>query len=145
MLLPTGSPTFTINPEVVAVAGAKKGGTRRKTRYVMEMDGQFFFADTIEELRMLFRETKEVAKDVAPKLASKQNIRISPPKIRVSLESGQPIKSKAIRRETEQTQNVVNSIYRKANQDIQQLREIAAKVEAKRKQDEDDIITSLLM
>lgn len=137
----TGVPTFTIEPFVPA----RKGGRiRRKSRYLLELDGQIFLADSIDALRSLLDETKEIARETVPTLVNQQNIRIKPPKLKVSLQSGATIKSKAIKREVEQTQNVVNSIYQRANKEIQQLRKIAREVERKR-QEEDDIITSLLL
>lgn len=123
------------------VPAKKSGGrTRRKRRYLIEIDGEFFDAETVAQVRALLSQAKEVAKEAAPR----QNVRIKAPRIKVRLESGAPIKSKAITREVDQANRVIRGIYKRAADQVAELREKMERREKRRKKDEEAAILLLL-
>lgn len=144
----TGGNALVASPgfSITAVSASKGGRSRRKrrrTRYLVEIDGQFFDAENIAAIRALLDETKQVARKAAQQDVQ-QSIRIAPPRIKVSLESGAPLQSKAIQREVQQTNNIIQGIYRKAANEISELRKRAERRQQRRKKDDEARILLLL-
>ena len=111
-------------------------------KYVIEIDGQDFVADTVEEIRELLKQAKETAPQAARE-AARDTIKIKPPKITIKLGSGRQVQSQAINRELDQTRRMIRATYRKVVKEIQENQRI---IEVKRKErEEEEAILKLLL
>jgi len=135
-----------------------KGGRVRKTRtpkYLVEINGEFFDAESVRQVQILLEHTRKLAKVAAESEASaeamqgeeQKPIRIKPPKIKITQDNNQPVESVTVRREVARTQAVIDRIYANSAARVQEIRDMAARREArfKRERDDEEAIISLLM
>ena len=124
------------------------GRSRRRARYVVEVDGQFIQVADIHAAEASLQQVRDLAnisaaKDVTTEIAPK------PPRIAVKTLSGNVTTSIVLQREVKKTQRIVNQAYIKRANEIAQDIEISTLILAKiKKQDADDesaIIALLLM
>lgn len=140
----TATPTI----EAQAVRAAKGGRVRKRRRYVVEIDGQFFDADNIAAVESLLAQARLAAMESAPRDASgaPAGVRLKPPRVRVKTGAGRVTTSVTIQRDVERTQKRINAIYRKAQQQIAEIRAETQRAEAvlRRKRRNNESIISLL-
>lgn len=149
----TGGSALTASPTIaVTAAVATKGGRRRrkKPRYLVEIDGQFFDADNIAAVQAVLSQAIDTAPQAAKVDADKAppKVRIKPPKIKVTTASGAQTTSQVLQRSIRAAQERVNAIYRKAQSRLTEIRETAAAVEIQRERErrnEEEAIISLLL
>jgi len=126
----------------------RKGGRRKKARYIVEVDGQFIEVSNIDEAESILKHVRDIA-DTSAKQDVTTAVTPKPPKIAVRTISGARTTSKTLQREVKRTQTVVNQAYiRRANgikQDIEISKLMLVKIEAEEKDDESAIIALLLM
>jgi len=153
------TPALTVTADVEAVANAggitkarKRAGPRR---FLVEIDGQFFDADSVQAVQAQLEWVRKLAKESAETDATKEAlkpesnvIRIAPPKVRVT-ENGKPAKNATITRDVQRTQRLVNRAYAKARQEVEEIRQLATRREARQrriaKRKEEEAIVSLLL
>lgn len=130
----------------VAAVGKKGGLSKRRFRYVVEIDKQFFEVANIAEAQALLVQARALAEQSAQDDVQRtpEGTSPKPPKIRVKTRAGKPTTSVVLQREVRQTQDAVNRIYAKAAQEIERIREMARAVERRRQQEEDDLLALLL-
>jgi len=123
----------------------------RKRRYLVEIDGEFFDADSVIDVQSLLAQAEETAKESAQRdvinAPDVRKIRIKPPKVRVQTVSGKPTNSVTIQRDVAKTQRRINAIYLKAQKEIEQIREISSlmRVKIAAEEDEEETIIALLL
>ncbi len=143
-----GALTATPNLSVLDVGGAKGAGTKKKRRrYLVEIDGEFFDADSIGDVQAVLAQARETAEEAAEATVTTP-VTPKPPRIKVVTGSGNQTTSQVIQREVKRTQRTVNQAYRIAAQRIARDMEISALIHKKleqENQDEDDAITALLL
>lgn len=125
----------------------KTGGRSRKRqiRYVVEVDGQFLEVANVAEVEAVLANARELAEVAAPRDV-KPAVRIKPPRIAVRTASGEPSTSQTIRRAVQNTQAAVNAIYRRAQVELEQNREISRLIHERiAQEDEEDAILALLL
>lgn len=129
----------------LGVQPERGGGRSKRIRYVVEVDGQFIEVSNIAEVEAVLGQAKELAEVSAPRDV-KPSVRIKPPRIAVRTASGQPSTSQVIRRAVQSTQEAVKAIYRKAQADLEQSREISRLIHDRLSQeDEEDAVLALLL
>lgn len=139
----TAGPVIGVTADVVP--GKSKGGrTRKRKRYLVEVDGQFFDADNIAAVQGLLKEAETAAMEAAARDTRNfpEAIRIKPPRIRVKTGSGQNTTSTTLQRDVAQTQQRVNEIYRKAQVRVDELHQA---IKRREQREEEEAIISLLL
>ena len=141
------SPTISVTADVEV--SAETGGitkSARRRRYLVEIDGEFFDADSVFAVEALLKQAEETAEESAQKdvLNAPKKTRIKPPKVKVKTASGAKPTSVTIAKQIATTQRRINKIYRDAHREVEQIREIATLMQ-KKIQEEDDTIIALLL
>lgn len=140
----TATPTLDVS--YVPLPSAKGGRKRRSSRrYSVEVDGEFFFFDSISEVESFLFTVREEAEEAADQLVTTP-VTPKPPRISVKTGAGNPTTSKVIQREVRKTQRVVTRAYTQAAErravDMEISRLMHKKLQDE--QDEDDLIVLLL-
>jgi len=133
---------------VGVVVAPRRAGRRKKTRYVVEVDGQFFEVSSIAAAESILLRVRDLANESAQQDVTTALIQ-KPPKIAVRTIAGNVTTSKILQQQVRRTQTVVNQAYLKRSREIAQDIEISQLIIAKIKQedadDESAIIALLLM
>lgn len=141
----TAQGSATVGSVVVSADVSAGGRVKRKRRYLIEIDGQWFDADNIPQVRDVLSQAAEIAQESADEDVRRgQNIRIKPPVIRVKTVSGDAL-SDTIQREVKKTQQVIADIYLKAYQEIEQIREISRLMHKRMDEEEEEEAIMLLL
>lgn len=147
----TGGNAVVASPNIGVTAdvdATQTGGiSRRRRRYLVEIDGKWFDAGNISEVQSLLGEAKEIAEQAAQRdvVNAPQKVRIKPPKIRVVTGSGSQTSSVTIQRDVASTQRAINKIYLDAQKEVEQIREISRLMHKKIEAEEEEEIISLLL
>jgi hypothetical protein len=137
---PYGS--FAGKSALVIVEEAARGGRRRKRRYSVEVEGEYFVFNTIPEVQQFLAQIRETAPEAAEQDIAPQGTTRKPPRIKVLTRTGKATTSKTLQAEIKRTQSVITRAY----QDVAKNRpkisnatlEIAELLHAKIKREEDD-------
>ncbi len=145
----TGGSAITASPTLGVTADAKKGGrVKRQKRYAVEVDGEYFVFNTILEVEGFLAQVRESAQEAADHDVQTP-VTPKPPRVSVTLSSGKPTTSKAIKTAVRQTQQTVSQAYARAAERIRKQQAIDAEISnlmhAKLEQEEEDNILMLLL
>lgn len=142
----TFSPASTLTDAAgIAVATTTTGRSRRRRRYSVEVDNEFFVFDSISEVESFLYTVREEAKEAADQLVTTP-VTPKPPRIKVKTGSGKPTTSKTLQQTVKRTQKAVNRAYieaakrRQVDQEISRL--MLRKIE---REDEEDTLIALLL
>lgn len=132
-----------------AETAAATGRGKRKRRYLVEIDKQYFEVNSIAEAQSILTQVREVATTAAENDVSSE-ITPKPPRVTVRTASGNKTTSQVLNRDISRTQKTINTAYRKAADLFTQRRkmdeEIGQLLRAKiHREDEDATIIALLM
>jgi len=148
---------LTLTEYVASVIGVQLGqadqptggiSKRRRRRFLIEIDGQFFDADSVQAVQAHLEMVRELAEQSAEQDAIThvdKPIRIKPPRIRVTTSDRKPVESITIKRDLEKTQRIVNDIYKKTADNVRDIRLLASKRAERIRRDEEEAIISLLL
>lgn len=128
----------------ISLGPARGGGRKKKkrARYLVEVDGQFFDADNITAVESVLAQSRELAV-ITAKTDVKTGTVPKPPRVKVLGPSGKPATSVVVQREVKKTQLAINTIYR---QQAAENRRIATALDTKRRlEDDDDAVIVLLL
>ena len=137
-----------LDPSVTAgTAARRKGGRTRKMRYIIEIGGEIFEVDSVQEGLQLLKEARELAEEAAQKATDKTKV----PRIRIRGKA-----SKTLSAAAERTQRKVDRTFEKARFDFrrkiaemeQQIDGIQAsleRIEGKKRKGRDDAIAAALL
>lgn len=145
----TGASQIVATP-TIGISAVKRGGGRIRApkRYVVEVDKQIFFVNTISEAEALLARVRELADESAERDVT-EPVTPKPPRIKVRTGTGKKTTSQALQREVKKTQTVVRQAYNRRAQSIAQDIEISRllleKLEKEARDDEQAIISLLLM
>ena len=146
----TGASELTATPTIGVsfVAAPSVGGrSRKRPRYVVEVDGELIQVASVEEAELILLQVRELAQESAARDVTTP-VTPKPPRVAVKTLSGKRSTSKALNTAVARTQKTVNAAYLKASQDIARDREISALL-VKRieldEQDDEEAIIALLM
>ena len=154
LLTASGTPSIepltasTVTEESTASSGGiSKRQRAMRRRYLVEVDGKWFDADTVNSVHSLLEQAKEVARESAEKDVANTpfRVRLKPPKIRVKTASGKQSNSVTIQRDVAAAQRAINKIYLDAQRQIDQIREISHLMRRKIEMDEEEDIIKLLL
>ena len=154
LLTASGTPSIepltasTVTEESTASSGGiSKRQRAMRRRYLVEIDGKWFDADTVKSVHSLLEQAKEVARESAEKDVANTpfRVRLKPPKIRVKTASGKQSNSVTIQRDVAAAQRAINKIYLDAQRQIDQIREISHLMRRKIEMDEEEDIIKLLL
>ena len=137
-----GSPTISI----AAVSTRKAGGrVKKKRRYVVEVDGQYFDVNNIAEGEAILAQIRELAEESAERDVV-TDVTPKPPKVKIRTAAGRPTTSQVLTRAVTRTQKAINRAYieaarrRKIDRDISEL--LQRKI---REEDEEEALIALLL
>ena len=133
-------------PGVVVVP--KGGGrTRRKKRYVVEVDGKFIHVNSISDAESILQQVRELADESAEKDV-KTPVAPKPPKVGIKTGTGKATTSITLQRAVEQTQKTVTQAYTRAASRIRKEREVDREISTlmlEKMDEEENVIIRLLM
>ena len=132
-----------LQPEA-ALESPKKGGRRKKRRrYIVEVDGQFFEVASVAEAQSVLAQLRELAVEVARPSVEKG---IQIPRVTVKTVLGNEIKSVPLKKAVTDTNKVIRNIYARAKEQLRRDQEISRLFHKKlHEEEEDDIIALLLL
>ena len=120
-------------------------GRRKRKRYVVEVDGQLFQAESISHVESIFQQVRALAEESAERDVTTP-VTPKPPRITVKTRAGKASTSQVIQQEVKRTQTVINRAYIRAAKAIAQNREISELLIRKFEQeDEEEALILLLM
>jgi hypothetical protein len=125
------------------VARQRGGRSRRKFRYVVNVDGEEFAVENLAEAQELLLQVQELAKD--PVIVTK-----TIPRVRVLTASGKPTTAKKLAKAVKETQSVIERAFKRKSVDaeIGELLEKKIALEAQQAKDaraaEEDLIAKLV-
>lgn len=126
-------------------APRRKGGGRKKQRYVVEIDGKLINVANIAEVEFVLLQARELAAQSA-QADVKTPIAPKPPRIKVLTTAGKTTTSLTIQRAVQTTQKAINRAYTNAAKLIARDNEIAHLMQVKfAEEDEEDSIIALLL
>lgn len=138
-----GTPTIGIADDVSAARGG-----RRKRRYIVDVDGQFFTVASIAAAESVLLQIRELANESAIRDV-KTAVAPKPPRISIKTLAGKKTTSVTLQREVRKTQLAVIKAYatraREISQDIEISQLMIAKIKQEDADDENAIIALLLM
>jgi hypothetical protein len=142
-----GSPVSAVVPTPTPSAGGRS--KKRRRRYVVEVDKQYFEVNSIAEAESVLAQVRELAEESAERDVVTEATP-KPPRVTVKTATGKTTTSKVLAREVKRTQKVVNKAYSRAAQLFKQRldidKEIGQLLRAKiHREDEDATIIALLM
>ena len=131
---------FSGKSALVIVEEAARGGRRRKRRYSVEVEGEYFVFNTIPEVQQFLAEIRETAPEAAEREISPETVK--PPRIKVLTRTGKVTTAKTLQAEIKRTENVITRAYQDVAKNRRKISnatlEIAELLHAKIQREEDD-------
>jgi len=121
-----------------------KGGRRKRRRYIVEVDGQFFEVSNIAEAQSVLSQIREIA-EVSAEKDVRPGVTVKPPRVSIKTVLGKPVTSKVLKASVQDTQKAIIRIYRKAQESLQRDLEIGRLFKKQLDQEDDDDAIALLL